>query len=239
MMLVKDMYNQLATITGFPIYTNDTDTPDINRFILQSLNEGLRNVIDSLYMSNNVLERTDTIVTTPLKDKYGIEGIIKNLQLVEPTSTRQLEYNDKFNKSTEVPHYKTEDGKVKNTGKPCSYVIDGGYLRLIPMPDKEYTLKATLSTIDLVLADDDTSKLGIDSIDDAVLGNKDFCELVVMKAATIIFLRCQNNNASMYNELYQARLKTFIEHDSGTMEAQRGWIRPAGHYNPKKGLLGK
>ena len=29
---VLDLYNDVATATGFPLYTNDSDTPDITRF---------------------------------------------------------------------------------------------------------------------------------------------------------------------------------------------------------------
>ena len=37
MTLVKDMYDSLALKTGFPVYTNDTDCPDINRFLLEMI----------------------------------------------------------------------------------------------------------------------------------------------------------------------------------------------------------
>ena len=33
-MIVQDMYDRLATITGFPKYTNDVDMPETNRFLL-------------------------------------------------------------------------------------------------------------------------------------------------------------------------------------------------------------
>lgn len=243
MILVKDMYDKLATITAFPVYTNETDTPDITRYLLQALSEGLLSTIDDLYLSNNVLERTDTIVTIPNKDKYGIKGIVKNAQLVNlnnNTVVKQLPYNDRFNKSEEVPHpvEDQETGKLKNTGEPRSYVIDGGYLRLLPMPDKEYTVRLTMSTTDLVMANNDEARNSIESVDDYILGNKYFADLVVLKAAALIFARCQNANGQIYSTLYQDRRKTFVEQDSGTMQAQRQWIKPAGHYNPKKGLLG-
>ena len=57
MTLVKDMYDSLALKTGYPAYTNDTDCPDINRFLLEMISEGLQGTIDNLYISNNVLER--------------------------------------------------------------------------------------------------------------------------------------------------------------------------------------
>ena len=33
--LVKDLYNELAVMTGFPLFTSETDTPDTTRFLLQ------------------------------------------------------------------------------------------------------------------------------------------------------------------------------------------------------------
>ena len=47
MTLVKDMYDSLALKTGFPVYTNDTDCPDINRFLLEMISEGLQSTIDN------------------------------------------------------------------------------------------------------------------------------------------------------------------------------------------------
>lgn len=233
-MLVQDLYDKLATITGFPLYVNETDTPDITRFLLDNLSQALLSVIDNLYLSNNVLERTSTIVTNPNQDLYGIEGVIKNLQLVDGNKkVKQIPYNDRFNNQEILP---TEDGK--NMGEPSSYVIKGGYLRLLPIPDKNYTLRMTVSTTDLIMSNDDSLRNTIESIDDTILANNDFCNLVVIKAAVLIFTRCQNNNALLYNSLYEDRLKTFVEHDSGTMEAQRGWIKRAGNYDPRRGLLG-
>lgn len=232
-MLVRDIYDKVATITGFPLYVNETDTPDIVRFLLECITQGLQSTIDDLYMSNNVLERTDTIVTSPNKDKYEIEGIIKNLQFIKTKKEiKQIPYNDRFNKSAIL------EDKPSNYGEPESYCISAGYLKLLPTPDSEYTLKVTVSTTDLVLADDDTSYSDITSINDSVLGSARFCDLVILKTAVLIFTRCQNANAAIYSTLYQDRLKTFIEHDNGTMQAQRGWIHKAGHYNPDKGLLG-
>ena len=60
MTLVKDLYDKLAIKTGFPLYTNEFDTPDITRFLLDVLSEALQSTIDSLYISNNILERNDT-----------------------------------------------------------------------------------------------------------------------------------------------------------------------------------
>lgn len=243
MILVKDLYDELAIATGFPMYTSDSDTPDITRFLLQILSEGLQNTVDDLYLSNNILERNDTIKTIPNRDEYGIDGIIKNLQLIDNENNRvyQLPYNDYFNKHKEVLH-KTKN-KIDNleekehTGRPTSYVIRGGYLRLLPMPDKEYTLKVTLSTTDMVYSNQDIYSNTFKSVDDSILGNKAFASLVLLKAISLLFARCQNANYQIYDKLYQDRRKTFIEQDSATMQAQRGWRRRAGHYNPRRGLL--
>ena len=76
-MLVNDMYNKLALITGFPVYTNATDCPDINRFLLEMLSEGLQSTIDDLYISNNVLERNDVIIVASVSCIYGL-GLPEN-----------------------------------------------------------------------------------------------------------------------------------------------------------------
>lgn len=243
MALVLDLYDNLALKTGFPPYTNDTDCPEINRFLLEMLSEGLQCVIDNLYISNNVLQRNDTVITTPFEQEYGIEGIIKNLQLITPEGNIiRLPYADKFNperiidERVETPEVKDEEGNVlnaevrRNCSMPRAYCIRNGYLRLLPTPDKEYTLKVTVSTTDLVMADNDVARNSIEHIDDAILADKRFCDLVVLKAATLVFGRCQNPNARIYNSLYEERLRTYLEHDLKTTEAQRGFYRNAGHY---------
>jgi hypothetical protein len=231
-MLVQELYNKLALITGFPSYTNDTDAPEINRFLLEMLSEGLQSTIDNLYISNNILQRDDTIVTQAGVSEYGINGIIKNLQVIRGDSHRRnyrIPYNDLAN-----PNRDTSDDKA---GSPDSYVIRKGYLKLLPTPDKEYVLKVTVSTVDLVLADNDVSKSAITHINDAILADARFCDLVVLKAATFVFLRCQNQNAQLYAQLYEDRLKTYLEHDNKSLEAQRLHIHRAGNYNPSRGLL--
>ena len=45
--LVEDMYNELAVITGFPTYLNETNTPDTTKFLLQALSHALQNTIDN------------------------------------------------------------------------------------------------------------------------------------------------------------------------------------------------
>lgn len=228
-MLVRDLYDRLALITAFPIYTNETDTPEINRFLLEMLSEALQNTIDNLYISNNVLERNDTITTTPDRALYGIEGIIKNIQLVKDNGQAiQIRYDDCVNPND------VTDEKV---GEPRRYVIKNGYLKLLPTPDKAYTIKVCVSTTDLVMADDDTSRPYIRSINDSIMANDRFCNLVVVKAAELIFARLQNPNVQIFSRLYENNLKTFLEHDLKSLEAQRGFIRRAGHYNPERGLL--
>lgn len=230
MALVEDMYNKLALITGFPVYTNSTDCPDINRFLLEMLSEGLQSTIDGLYIANNVLERNDTIVTTEGEAEYGINGIIKNIQIVDDGKVTQIRYNDRFN-----PNEILSDN-VKE-GKPTSYVIRNGYLRLLPTPDREYTVKVCVSTTDLVMADDDSARDTIEHINDKVLADDNFCNLVILKAAAFVFIRCKNQNVELYSNLYNERLKTYMEHDLKSIEAQRGYIRRAGHYDPERGLL--
>lgn len=229
-MLVLDMYDKLALITGFPIYTNDTDCPDINRFLLEMLSEGLQSTIDQLYISNNVLERNDTLITIPEKNEYGIEGIIKNLQCIDPDTKKvtQVVYNDFVNKDNEL---------LCKSGTPRSYVIKNGYLKLLPTPDKAYTLRVCVSTTNLVMADDDVAKIGITHINDSVVASMRFCDLVILKAAALTFARCQNPNVELYSRLYEDRLRTFLEHDIGSMEAQRGYGREAGHYDNMRGLI--
>lgn len=231
MALVIDMYNKLALAAGFPEYTNDTDTPDTTRFLLDCLSQGLHSVINNIYMQNNVLERTDTIVTTPGKDIYGIEGIIKGILVEEPGRVTKLEYMDNVN-----PNF-IPKGSEAVRKKPEGYVIEKGYLRVFPIPDKEYTLKVTVSTTDLVWANDDSSRRTIDSIYDTVMADDRFCNLVVMRAAVIALTRAQNALAQVYAELARDEMNDYLERDLKTFEANRFFDRSAGHYNPRRGLL--
>lgn len=241
---VKDLYNRLAIITGFPVYTNATDTPDTTRLLLQVLSDGLQGVIDNLYISNNVLQRTDTIITMKDQDLYGISGIIKNLQLIDELGKAiRLPYNDIVNPNMESEYIIEKDEetgiekKIYRNGKPVCYVISNGYLKLLPMPDKEYTIKATLSTTDLVWADNNEARDSIEDIEDIILADRKFCDLVVLRAAALLFMRAANNNSQIYTNLFNERLATYLEHDIKTSEAQRGFIRRAGHYDPRRGLL--
>ena len=229
---VKDLYNEVAVATGFPLYTNATDTPDTNRFLLHNIAQALINVIDTLYISMNCLERTDKITTSKGVADYGLEGIIKNIQYKDDTGRfRDIPFLNETNQLDE------ELNAGKPEGHPEGYVIKGGYLHLVPTPDKAYELTITVSTKDLVWANNDTSKTIISSIDDAIMASNAFVELVFLKACVLVFARLNNQNAEMYNELFKARKNNFIEHDYKTMEAERGLSRQAGHYNYADGLL--
>lgn len=229
MTLVKDLYDKLAVKTGFPLYTNEFDTPDITRFLLDVLSEALQSTIDSLYISNNILERNDTLITIPNKNLYGIEGVIKSIQIQDERGTcySSLKYADDVDQNDNNERF----------GKPVAYVIKNGYLKLLPTPDKEYTIKLCVSTTDLVLSDDDTSRTSIEHIEDSIAGSDKFCDLVVLSACALTFTRCNNPLAQVYRDLYENRLRTFMEHDLGTMEAQRFTNPDAGHYDSMRGLI--
>lgn len=236
MIRVLDMYNKLATVAGFPQYSTEMDTEDITRFLLECLSEALLNVIDNLYTSNNVLERIDTIKTTPEQGLYGVSGLIKSVQLIEDNGrVRDIPFNERFPKNKEEE--RDEKGNLKYKGMPRSYVLQKGYLRLLPVPNKEYKIKLVLSTTDLVMSDNDISRDTIEHINDSILASAKFCELVVLRAATILFARCRNANAEIYQGLYEDRRRTFIEHDYGSSEQRRGFRRNAGHYDSRRGLL--
>lgn len=232
-MLVKNMYNKLALITGFPEYTSETDTPDTTRFLLSVLSDSLKSVINNIYMSNNVLERTDGITTKAGEELYGVEGIIRQVQMTDKNGrTIHLPYLDRF----DANKYNNPERKI--TGMPVGYCISKGYLRLVPCPDAPYNLKVTVSTTDLVWANDDTSRTTIENVDDTVMADNRFCMLVVLRAAMVVFQRAQNNNFNVYAELFTDELKDYIEHDFKSFEANRFFDRRAGHYSPERGLLG-
>lgn len=233
MKFVRDMYDDLALITGFPIYTNDTDKPDTDRFILHCLSEGLQNVIDNIYINNNVTERTDIIVTNENEQEYGIDGVVKNLQLIrENGSVKRIPYLDKVNKDMDL-----STNEVCNYGEPRGYVIRKGYIKLYPIPNKEYKLKATLSTKNLILSNNDAYKTQFTDINDALLADNQFCDLVVLRSAVLIFTRAQSPNAQIYSEICNKRMRDYIERDYKSTEAQRGYERNAGHYRSDRGLL--
>lgn len=230
--LVKDLYNELAIMTGFPLYSNETDTVDTTRFLLQCISLALQNVIDGLYTCNNVLERTDTIHTIKGQSLYGVDGIIKSVQLKDNKTGKykRLNFLYDFDKDT-------QDVNMTN-GKPDGYTMLKGQLRLVPIPDDEYEIKLTLSTTNLVWSNEDVSKISVTDIEDKIIASQEFCNIVLLRAAALIFTRCQNTNASIYNQICQQRMQTMLERDNGTIEDNKVWDRRAGHYNPERGLLG-
>ena len=231
-MLALNMYNKLAMITGFPEYTNDVDTPETTKFLLDSLSQGLQNVINNIYIQNNVLERTDKIVTTRDKELYGIEGIIKEAILIKSDGTlNRLQYLDNFDPN--IPF----EGKNRKLKEPIGYCISGGYMRLFPIPDAAYNIQVTVSTSDLVWANDDTSRRTIENINDTIIADERFCNLVVLRAAVLVFARANNNLLSVYQNLYRDELNDYLEHDLKTLESNRFFDRSAGHYSPRRGLI--
>ena len=233
-MLVKNIYNKVATITGFPQYTNDTDTPDITRTLLEYISQALQNVIDSVYIQNNVLERFDTLVVNKGQDEVGVDGIIKKAQLIAKNKTYDLPYLENFDHDT----FLTDEEKIKNSGQPKGFVIRKGYMRLFPIPDMEYTIKVVVSTTDLVSANNDVYKTDIDDINDTIMADNKFCELVALRASTLILARANNASAQIINELFIKRLNNYLEHDLKTTQANRFFDRSAGHFRLDKGLLG-
>ena len=233
-MLVKDIYDKVALMTGFPVYTNETDTPETTRFLVEMISQSLQNVIADLYTTNNVLERSVTIITISNKNLYGIEGIIKKIQLVKDNDKKtvvDIPYNDL------VDPNKIYSEEKCNFGEPRSYCIKNGYLKLLPTPDKEYTIKVCVSTSDLVMSDDDNSRTTVESVNDSIMATDMFCNLVIIRAALIIFSRLQNPNAAIYSQYYDSSLRVFKEADIKSVQAQRGQIRSGGHYDLHTGLI--
>lgn len=234
-MIVEEMYNRLATITGFPQYTNDTDTPETNRFLLETLSEALRSLISKMYVANNVLERTDEIRTIKGQGLYAVEGIIKHVQLVKDDNRiHNIPYNNYFDKNNYL-----DEQDERNQGEPISYVIEKGYLRLLPVPNAVYKIRVTMSTTDLIWKNNDTSSTIIDNVRDTVMADTKFCNLVILNAATLVFARCRNQNAEIYANLFKESFDRYIEEDYGSMQAIRGFGGGrAGHYESDGGLLG-
>lgn len=233
-MIVEEIYNQVAINTGFPLYVNDTTHPDTTRFILEMINQALSNIIDNIYISQNVLEKRDTIVTKPGQDYYAVDGMVKSIQYTQNNDSRLRGKYIPFN------YYNSDPGQIPRLEKqhyPITYVIDKGEIRLLPVPDKEYEIKVTSSTTNIVWANDDSSKSSITSVKDAIMASKFFCDLVVLRACAFILARCQNANAQFYDELYKDRLANFIERDSQSLERPHLYNPIKGHYNPRRGLL--
>lgn len=229
---VLDLYNDIATKTGFPQYSSPTDTPDITRFLLEMISEGLHNVIENLYLNTNTLERTDIIHTIEGMQEYGVEGIIRHVELIRTDgSVKRIPYADYINPLDTTPEHNPKS-------EPSCYTIKNGYMKLYPVPDKDYKIKIVLSSDDLVLANDDTYKKSVTDIDDQIIGSEDFAKVIALRATALIFIRCNNILSETYAQLANSALKSYIEKDYGSNEAQRGFRRQAGHYNPRRGLLG-
>lgn len=229
---VLDIYNDVAVATGFPLYTNDTDTPDITRFLLNTISHAVGNTIDSLYINNNALERKLAIVTNEGEDMYAINGLIKHIDYVDDRGVvRQIKYNNR------TDYMATTVDDEEHRGEPRTYTISRGYIRLNPIPDKEYKINVTVSTIDLVLSDNDVFRSTITDINDSVIATQELANVITLRAISLILLRCQNPAAQIYADLANQRTKTFIENDYGSREAKRGFSRRVGHYDPEKGLL--
>lgn len=229
---VKDLYDDIAVITGFPKYTNATDTPDINRFILEMINEGVSSLIDVLNTNNNALQKEDRIVTTPGKYMYAFEGIVKHIEITDDKGRiHRVTYkdNDDF--------YATPQTDARR-GLPRQYVISNGYIKLLPTPDKVYNIKVITSTNDIVLSDSDVRRSSVSHINDSLMCTQDLANLVKLRTCALIFMRCNSPLTQVYAELANARMKTYTEMDYGSNEAQRGYDRSAGHYDSNRGLLG-
>lgn len=232
-MLVETMYNKLAINTGFPLYVDETSTPETTRFLLEMLNQALLNVIDNIFISNNVLEKRNTITTRAGQDHYAVDGMVKSIQYLQGQNKLSGKYIP-FNFAIDEPGAVLPHTKY---GYPMSYVIDQGDIRFFPTPDKAYTIRVTTSTTDLVWANDDTSRNSIEDIKDSVMASKEFCELVILKACAYTLARCNNNVAEFYAKLFNDRLKTFGERDSRSFEQPHLYNPRKGHYEPRRGLL--
>lgn len=228
---ILDIYNTVALKTGFPVYTNETDTPDITRFLLDIISDAVISTVHNVYLRNNILERTDGIVTIPEKSEYGVEGIIKAVNVLHPGGRWQrIPYNN------EIDYYSERHNQQK-PDFPQTYVIKSGYLKFYPAPDKAYKVKITLSTTDIILADNDTSKNYVDSVNDSIVCDADFARAVTLRATALVFARANNANAAYYTELSDNCIRHYIEKDYKTLEAERFFRRRAGHYSPYEGFL--
>lgn len=232
---VLDLYNDIATATGFPQYTNETDTPDITRFLLEMITEGLHSTLDNLYINNNALERTDIIKVEPTKDQYSFQGIIKHIDLVQPDGyVKPLVYNN----VVDFHRVNPENSEILHKGEPSSYVIKNGYIKLFPFPDKKYKLILTMSSKDIVLSNEDVYQVSVKSIDDSIIGTKEFETCVKLRTIALIYIKCNNQLSQLYSQLANERLKAYIESDYGSNQADRINNPSAGHYNARRGLLG-
>lgn len=228
---VKDLYNEVAVATGFPRYTNDTDTPDITRFLLEMISEGLHSFLDIMSTNSNFVQRENKIVTTPGRDTYAVDGIVKHLEVKDASGkVHRVMYDDM------ADTMRTLD-KETEKGLPRAYVISGGYIKLLPVPDKKYEMKAVLSSSHLVLSNNDTYNNSVTDINDVIIGTKDMATCVKLRTIALILMRCMSPQAQIYADLSVERIKSYIEKDIGSTEANRGMRRSGGHYDVRRGLL--
>lgn len=233
-MLVETLYNEVAINCGFPTYIDESSTPETTRFLLEMMNQALLNTIDNVYISQNVLEKRDTIVMKPGQDIYPIDGMVKRIQYLQGQDKLSGKYI-RFNYGNDDPGFIPPANKY---GYPTTYVVDRGNIRFLPIPDKAYAVKVTTSTTNLVWANDDTSRNSIIDVKDSIMASKDFCDIIVLKACAYVLGRCNNKNAEFYNTLASQRLGTFLERDSNSLEKPSLYNPVQGHYNSRQGLLG-
>ena len=62
-----------------------------------------------------------------------------------------------------------------------------------------------VSTTDLVSANDDAYKIYVDDVNDTILADNKFCELVALRASILLLARANNASAQILNELYTKR----------------------------------
>ena len=65
-----------------------------------------------------------------------------------------------------------------------------------------------------------------------------FCDLVVLKAATLLLARANNGAAQILANVYKERFDNYLEHDLKTTQGNRFFDRSAGHFDIDRGLLG-
>lgn len=231
---VKELYNRIAIITGFPIYEYAEATPETTRFLLEMITEGLSTVLANIYNSNSTKERTDNIKTIKGQDMYALQGLVKYAEVIDADENHRVTRlpfgdNTEFHRTKE-PH--------EPEGKPRYYVISNNYLRLFPTPDKEYTIKLVMSSDDIILSADDSYTHIVSDIDDRIIGSKNFEEVVKLKTAALILARCNNPSAQLYNQLATEKLQNYVEETRGTTQGARFRDLRNGNYNPRRGLLG-
>lgn len=229
---VLDLYNDIATITGFPRYVDDSVAQDTTLFLFEVITEALHNILDNISTNNATMERTDIISTIDGVDTYSIAGIIKEAEVIDADGKNyRLPYNNNidFNR-TKQP--------TEKEGKPECYVIKNSRIRLFPTPDKTYKIKLTLSSKDIIVANNDIYRTSIRDINDQIIGTEEFATVIKLRAAALIFARCNNSITAYYSTLAKDRLKSYIERTYGSNEAIRLDNRNAGHFNVRRGLLG-